>query len=199
LHFFRFVLSPGQRRLRRNMFCSKTEEYYFRSFLLEGDSLMLDGPSVAAALVRCGVTHVVWIPDSELGTWEPALSSTPELQLVRVCREGEAFAVAAGLLLGGKRAVVIIQCTGLFEAGDALRNVIHDMKLPLFAVIGVRSYYAHQQGKTSDSCPVFTEPIMRAWGIPYVVLDKRSSADDLVQEYQRSRTERRAGAVLIAE
>ena len=29
---------------------------------------MLDGPAVVAALKACGVTHVIWIPDSELGT-----------------------------------------------------------------------------------------------------------------------------------
>jgi sulfopyruvate decarboxylase TPP-binding subunit len=160
---------------------------------------MLDGPSVAAALKRCGVTHVVWIPDSELGTWEAALTSTDELTLIRVCREGEAFAVAAGLHLGGKKPVVMIQCTGLFEAGDALRNVLHDMKLPLFFVVGVRSYYAHQQGATADSCPVFAEPIMRAWQIPYAVLDNRHTADDLAAAYQESQSKQRAAAVLIAE
>src|SRR5436189_3844367 len=82
---------------------------------------MLDGPSVVAALKECGVTHVIWVPDSEVGTWEPALTGPDGLPLVRVCREGEAFGVAAGLYLGGKWPVVIIQCTGLFEAGDALR------------------------------------------------------------------------------
>ena len=33
---------------------------------------MLDGPSVVAALKSCGVTHAIWIPDTELGPWEPA-------------------------------------------------------------------------------------------------------------------------------
>src|SRR4029077_10619694 len=129
---------------------------------------MLDGPSVAAALKDCGITHVVWIPDSELGTWEPALTADPALQLIRVCREGEAMAVAAGLLLGGRQPVVVIQCTGLFEAGDALRNVVHDLKLPVFLVVGVRVYHAHRQGATDDTCPVFTEPILNAWQIPHV-------------------------------
>ncbi len=160
---------------------------------------MLDGPTIAAALKECGITHVVWIPDSELGTWEAALTSTDGLTLVRVCREGEAFAVAAGLWLGGKKPIVMIQCTGLFEAGDALRNVLHDMKLPLFIVVGVRSYYLHQQGATPDTCPVYTEPIMRAWQIPYVVLDNRNTAADLVAEYRKAVAEKRAGAVLIAE
>ncbi len=160
---------------------------------------MLDGPSITAALIRSDITHVVWIPDSELGTWDAALSAEKRLTLLRVCREGEAFALAAGLHLGGKKPIVMIQCTGLFEAGDALRNVLHDMNLPLFMVVGVRSYYLHQQGKTADTCPIFAEPIMRAWQIPYVVLDKNHSADDLAAAIQQSHAAKRAGAVLIAE
>jgi sulfopyruvate decarboxylase TPP-binding subunit len=160
---------------------------------------MLNGASVVAALKDCGITHVVWIPDSELGTWEPALSASSDIKLIRVCREGEAIAVAAGLLLGGQRPVVVIQCTGLFEAGDALRNVVHDMKLPLFMIIGLRSYYAYQQGTTRDTCPVFAEPILRAWQIAYVLLDRRNTATDLAAAYQKAQAEKRAGAVLIAE
>ena len=160
---------------------------------------MLDGPSVATALKSCGVTHVVWIPDSELGLWEAAFSADPGLQLVRACREGEAIAIAAGLLLGGKRPVVMIQCTGFFEAGDALRNVVYDLKLPLFLVVGVRSYYAHQQGATTDSCPVFTEPLLKAWQLLYRLLDRTSTADDLAAAYRQAWAEKRAGAVLLAE
>jgi len=160
---------------------------------------MLDGPSVVAALRACGITHVVWIPDTELGAWEPALTADRSLSLIRVCREGEAFAVAAGLYLGGRKPIVLIQCTGLFEAGDALRNTIHDLKLPLFFVVGVRSYYAHKQGATADSCPVLTEPIMRAWQVPYVILERDNTAEDLATAYRQAQTERRAGAVLIAE
>ena len=160
---------------------------------------MLDGTTVVAALKECGVTHVIWIPDSELGTWEPALTGPGGLPLIRVCREGEAFGVAAGLLIGGQRPIVIIQCTGLFEAGDALRNVVHDLKLPVFFVVGVRSYYAHQQGASKDTCPIFTEPILRAWQIPYTLLDRRHSADDLAAVYRQAQADGRAAAVLIAE
>jgi sulfopyruvate decarboxylase TPP-binding subunit len=160
---------------------------------------MLDGPSVVAALKQCGVTHVVWVPDSTTGTWEAALAADPDLALVRVCREGEAVAVAGGLLLGGRSPVVVVQCTGLFEAGDALRNFVHDLKLPLFFVIGVRSYYAHKKGAGADTCPVFTEPVLRAWQVPYVLLEERHTAADLAAAYRQARAEGRAGAVLLAE
>ena len=160
---------------------------------------MFDGPSVASALKECGVSHIIWIPDSETGTWEPALSREPALSLVRVCREGEAIVLAAGLLLGGKQPLVVIQCTGLFEAGDALRNIVHDLKLPLILVVGVRSYFAHQQGKSADTCPVYTEPILKAWDVPYVLLGKDHTADDLAAAYRQFRSQNRAGAILIAE
>src|SRR5579859_183778 len=131
---------------------------------------MVSGPEITAILRRCGITHVVWIPDSELGTWDAALSSAPDLRLIRATREGEAIAIAAGLFLGGAKPLVVVQCTGFFEAGDAFRNVVHDLKLPLVFVIGLRGYHAHRGGRSSDTCPKFTEPILNAWGLPYAVL-----------------------------
>src|SRR5260370_36511238 len=117
---------------------------------------MFDGPSVVAALKSCGVTEVIWVPDSELGRWDAALSDGPDVRLIRVCREGEAVGVAAGLLLGGRRPLVGMQCTGLFEAGDSLRNFVHDLGLPLFFLVGGRSLRAHPQGRGARAAPVFT-------------------------------------------
>lgn len=160
---------------------------------------MLDGPSVVSALKEAGISHVAWLPDSEIGSWEAALLAEPTLRLIRVCREGEAIAVAAGLLLGGKKSVALMQCTGLFEAGDALRNVVHDLKLPLFLVVGVRSYNAYQRRESQDSCPVYTERIVQAWRIPYVLLDRHHSAVDILHTYRQAQSENRAGMVLLAE
>jgi sulfopyruvate decarboxylase TPP-binding subunit len=158
---------------------------------------MLDGFQVANALASAGATDVVWIPDSELGLWEAGLMK--HLRLLRVCREGEAMALAAGLLLGGRKPIVLIQCTGLFEAGDSLRNIIHDLKLPLFLIIGVRSYFAHQRGVSRDSCPVFTEPILQAWKIPYRILSQEHGLAELTAAYHENQAGSRASAVLIPE
>jgi len=160
---------------------------------------MLDGPSVAAALSACGITHVIWIPDSETGTWESSLSSHPNLRLLRVCRESEAIGIAAGLMLGGQRPVVVIQCTGLFDAGDALRNIVHDLKLPLFLIVGLRGYHAFQRRATRDTCPVFTEPVLKAWQISYTLFDEKNMATDLEAAIRDAQRQKRAGAVLLAE
>jgi sulfopyruvate decarboxylase TPP-binding subunit len=158
---------------------------------------MLDGFKVAEALAGAGATDVIWIPDSSLGLWEAGLQK--HLRLLRVCREGEAMTLAAGLLLGGRKPIIIIQCTGLFEAGDSLRNVIHDLKLPLFLIIGVRSYFDHQRGVSRDTCPVFTEPILQAWKIPYQVLVDDTGLDALATAYRSNQTDGVASAVLIPE
>jgi sulfopyruvate decarboxylase TPP-binding subunit len=131
---------------------------------------MFDPTAVVREFVSGGVTHVVWVPDSSLGPWETALQSSPDIQLIRPTREGEAIAIAAGLMLGRAKPLVIVQCTGLFEAGDALRNVVHDLQLPLKMIVGIRSYQNFLAGKGSDNCPTFTEPIIQAWQVPYRLL-----------------------------
>ena len=137
---------------------------------------MLDPAAAVAQIAAAGFTHVVWIPDTFVGPWESALTSSSQLKLIRPCREGEAIGIAAGLMLGSARPVVVIQCTGLFEAGDSLRNVVHDLHLPLKLIVGVRSYVAHRAGKTADNCPVFTEPVLSAWKVPYTVLAEPDEA-----------------------
>ena len=156
---------------------------------------MLDAETVADALCRLAVTHVVWLPDSQLGQWETELERSP-LQLVRVCREGEAWAIAAGLWLGGQHPLVMMQSTGLFESGDALRNVLFDLRLPLFALIGYRSYLVPA---SPDTAKQFTEPMLATWGIDYKVVRSAQDAGLLVDHYRDCAAAGKPGAVLIAE
>lgn len=159
---------------------------------------MFTGDQITALFTDLGVTHVVTVPDSTLGKWEPALESSDRLRVVRVCREGEAWAVAGGLHLGGATPIVMIQCTGLFESGDALRNVIHDWKLPIFSVIGYRSYL-DQENLPGDTCLVFTEPILDAWRIEYRLITTPDQIAVLREHYTLCRAAGVAGAALIAE
>ena len=47
-----------------------------------------------------------------------------------------------------------------------MRNVLHDWKLPIFSIIGYRSYL-NQDTLPGDTCLVFTEPMLDAWKIDY--------------------------------
>ena len=133
----------------------------------------MDCRAIVDALARADITHVVWLPDSEMGALEGLLDGRGDMRLVRVCREGEAMAIAAGLTVGGARPAVVIQSTGFFEAGDALRNVLHDCGLSLLLLIGYRGYRQHADPEQrADSAGRLLEPILSAWRIPYAVLEE---------------------------
>jgi sulfopyruvate decarboxylase subunit alpha len=156
------------------------------------------GQQIVGLLTELGITHVVGVPDSTIGQWDTALASAKSIHLVRACREGEAWEIAAGLHLGGARPLVLIQCTGLFESGDAIRNVVHDWKLPIYAVVGYRSYL-NQDTLPGDTCLVFTEPILDAWKIDYRLIKAPTQLDEIADHYRGCQRASTAGVALIAE
>jgi len=159
---------------------------------------VFSGAQIAELLGTLGVTHVVTVPDSTIGQWQPALEASDGIRLVRVCREGEAWQVAAGLHLGGAVPMVMIQCTGFFESGDALRNAVHDWKLPLFAMIGYRSYL-NQDTLPGDTCLTFTEPVLDAWRLDYKLITAPAQLGEIAEHFRTTRAAGRAGVALIAE
>ena len=158
---------------------------------------MFNAQQIATLLGRLAVTHVVTVPDSTIGQWDEAIAGRG-VRLIRVCREGEAWAVAAGLYLGGQRPLVLIQCTGFFESGDSLRNVIHDWKLPIPALIGYRSYL-NQETLPGDTCLLFTEPLLRAWSLDYRLVTAADQFEGMVAHLESCLAAGRAGVGLVAE
>jgi sulfopyruvate decarboxylase TPP-binding subunit len=157
---------------------------------------MFAGDEVEALFAELGITHVVWIPDTATGPWETALATSSRLRLIRVCREGEAWPLAAGLFLGGQSPLVLMQTTGLFESGDALRNVLFDLKLPIYAMIGVRNGLVPQ---SRDSAKTFTEPILRAWGLDCQWIMDAADKPKFVEHFRRCQTASLPGVALLAE
>ncbi|MEJ2216814.1 MAG: thiamine pyrophosphate-binding protein [Gemmatimonadota bacterium] len=163
-------------------------------------------------LVAEGVTHVVGLPDSISA---PLLERLPEhgLRLVRVTREGEAFAIASGLWLGGARPVVVLQNTALLESGDALRGTAMRMGVPLVALVTCRGY-AKLKGMGMDpagasrtrdtlvrpyidTAALFTEPTLAAWGVPFFLCEGAADLPRVHEAFDMARTEERPVALLL--
>jgi sulfopyruvate decarboxylase TPP-binding subunit len=141
----------------------------------------MSAAKVVAAMEDAGVTHVLGIPDNTSGPLFDALSGH-RIRLVIVTREGEAFAMASGLWLGGARPLVVVQNTGLLEAGDALRGTAMRMGAPLPFVVTGRGFAKMRAAGLGpgtprsrdlmtradvDSVALLTEPTLDAWGVPY--------------------------------
>ena len=85
---------------------------------------------------------------------------------------------------------------GLFESGDALRNVLFDLGIPLFALIGYRSYLVKD---SPDTAKKFAEPILNAWGLRYELINGPHDLPKLVEHYRVCQSAGTPGVALIAE
>lgn len=158
---------------------------------------MFTGVEVAGMLRSMGITHVLTVPDSTIGQWERDIEAGG-MRLIRVCREGEAWTIAGGLYLGGAAPLVLIQCTGLFESGDALRNTLHEWKLPIYSIIGYRSYL-NQENLPGDTSLVFTEPILAAWKLDVRFIQAREQLAEIGEHYRVCQSSGVPGVALVAE
>jgi sulfopyruvate decarboxylase subunit alpha len=142
----------------------------------------LSGSKTVDTVIGLGFSHVVMIPDAETRLLFDALWGRPEIQVVSPAREGEGVAIAAGLWVGGARPLLVLQNTGLMEAGDSLRGCGLGPKIPLRLLVGWRGYPGAMAGRLPiDSAFTYTEPILRAWGIPYRLLMAESDLGALAE------------------
>ena len=156
---------------------------------------ILHPASLVNELKKNNVSHVVWLPDSETNFLYNMMMEEPTLDLVPVCREGETMAVAAGLWVGGAKPVVLIQNTGVFEAGDSIRGLSLDLNQPLVMLIGYRGWT--RRGPTPDSAGRFIEHILHAWGINYYLVETDDDADRISIAFDEATRLNRPVGVLI--
>jgi len=173
-------------------------------------------------LADLGITHVVGLPDNTSAPLFSTLSTRggegdvgdgPRIRLITVTREGEGIALASGLWLGGARPAVVIQNTGLLEAGDGLRGTASRMGVPLLMLVTCRGYpKARARGLEPgeahvdrdllvrpdlDSVAFMTEQTLRAWGIPFIHVRDIADGGPIRRALTMAREEERPVAVLL--
>lgn len=168
--------------------------------------------AVLQALEDAGVTHVVGLPDNTSAPLFDALPGHPTLRLVSVTREGEAFALASGLWMGGASPLVVIQNTGFLESGDGLRGTATRMGAALPFVVTGRGYAKMAAAglgpdtertrqllidPAMDSVALMTEPTLRAWGIPYTVCAPGDDASRALRRLVAEAAERAQPTALL--
>jgi sulfopyruvate decarboxylase subunit alpha len=144
-----------------------------------------------------GVTHVVWLPDSETNWLYLLMKAEPTLTLVTVPREGLACAIAAGLAAGGAKPVILIQNTGLMESGDSMRGWLIGLELPVVLMVGLRGWTRH--GVTKDTAAIYTEPFLNAFRIDYYLVESDADASRIATAFEQARSTRRPVAVLVGD
>lgn len=164
----------------------------------DGSPAHLSPETVLGQLKKHGVTHVVWLPDSETNWLYLLMKAEPTLTLVAVPREGLAAPLAAGLAAGGKVPVILVQNTGLMESGDSIRGWLFGFEVPVVLIVGMRGWNRHGP-RTADTASLYTEPFLNAFRINYYMVESDADAPRISLAFEEAKQTRRPVAVLVGD
>ena len=132
-----------------------------------------------------GVRDVVYVPDNPLSFILDEFDRRyPSVRLVLATREEEAFGIAAGLYLGGRRPAVMLQSSGLGNSLNALTTLVVPYRIPMLMVVSMRG----DEGEWNPAqMPMgrAVRPILDAIGVPHTtvsVSDTVRAADPQVSD-----------------
>ena len=152
---------------------------------------------VLAEMKKHGITHVVWLPDSETNWLYTLMKADPSITLVPVAREGLAFSCAAGIYIGGGKPVILIQNTGLMESGDSMRGWTMGLNIPVVLMVGYRGYTRH--GVNKDTAATYTEPFLNAFHIQYYLVENSNDASRISVAFEEAQKTKRPVAILVGD
>jgi sulfopyruvate decarboxylase TPP-binding subunit len=159
--------------------------------------------SVAASAIHrelkaCGFTHAVTVPDTLQRHLLDAVRADAEMPLVTAATENEAVALAAGLWIGGREPVLIIQHAGLLACVNYLRGVGLDGGVPLVLLVGLFGRESDREPAESSSSMVrLAQPVLNALQIPWRLLDGPANLGHVRWAREDALAERRPAAALI--
>jgi sulfopyruvate decarboxylase subunit alpha len=117
------------------------------------------------ALREADVTIAAALPESHFKSLYHRLEDTEGIHYVPVSSESELPGIVCGAYLGGKRAVMIMENSGLRQACEALARLTRFglpmvMLMPFRGDLGEKNWWAHNHRETM-------EPLLEALKIPF--------------------------------
>lgn len=117
--------------------------------------LMIEG------LKEAGVTIVTALPESLLRGFYRAVAQDQDIRYIRVSNEADMPGILAGAYLGGKRAVMVMENSGLRQACEPIARFAFTHHMPLVMLMAFRgefgeyNWWGHAHAQTM-------EPILNA-------------------------------------
>ena len=129
----------------------------------------LSGENIIREIKASGIEFVISVPDitTSEGLLRP-LAKLTDPRLIRICKEDEGVGICAGLSFTGKRALLLIQQTGLLDSINAIRGIAVEYSLPICMMVGLLEKEVGVMPRQSKRYGVrIVEPILEAMGIGY--------------------------------
>jgi sulfopyruvate decarboxylase subunit beta len=133
----------------------------------------LSGAEIIDSLIAAKVEFVAAVPDitTSAGLLWP-LSRRREFRLVRVCKEDEGVSICSALSYCGRRSVLLMQQTGLFDSLNAVRGIAVAYKQPVCMMVGLLGKEPNLSPRESKNYSVrIVEPVLQAMEVDYVCIE----------------------------
>jgi len=151
-----------------------------------------------AGLKQAGVSVACFLPDSLMKELYPALVLHQDIRAIPVTNEGEGAAICGGVWLSGKRAVLVMENSGLRAAAEPLARLGLGAGIPVVMIMSYRgdlgepNWWAIPHGITM-------EPMLKAMRIPYRVVRKACEVRTAIRDaYVTACTSKYHAAVILS-
>lgn len=145
------------------------------------DKAMIEPTAFLAALKSHGVTSILSLPCSSFAGLLQAVDADPELEHLLMTSEAEGVGIAAGCWLSGLAPAVLIQNSGFADAINPICSLLDTFRIPVPFFVSVRGGYGVADEPQHDILGSQFEAIVRALGLPLVVLpDDGAAAAEVV-------------------
>lgn len=149
------------------------------------------------------ITHVTTVPDYAQLSLQMRLEEgyLPDTRVMRCCTEDQAVECSAGLWIGGKKAVVIMQNQGFYASINAIRAVGIDAKLPLVLMIGPWgrefSNLGQDPRQSRRRVVAMLEPLLATLGIKHWRMESAADLDNVSAAIDYAYTESAPTAITV--
>jgi sulfopyruvate decarboxylase subunit alpha len=159
----------------------------------------LDGAGIIREIKASRIEFVVSVPDivTSEGLLRPLARET-DPRLIRVCKEDEGVGICAGLSYCGRRSLLLIQQTGLFDSINAIRGVAVEYSLPICMMVGLLQKESGVPPRQSKRYGVrIVQPVLDAMGITYHEIEADADVDKIGPAIDAAYAEMRPVVLLI--
>ncbi len=162
----------------------------------------ISASAAVAALQRNAVDHVVTVPDwVQLSLHTQLQKGVPGIRLLNACSENQCVTVGAGLTIGGRKPILMMQNQGLYNCVNTLRAVCLDAHVPLVFLVGqFGREFANigQDPRQSRRTMVrIMEPMLDSIGVPYFRLDNDAHLSRMDEAYALAQERMNAVVLLV--
>lgn len=154
------------------------------------------------AFKRNGVDHFVTVPDwVQLSVHKHIEEGVPGIRLVTCCNEDQAVITSAGLRIGGKNPIVVVQNQGFHACVNATRAIGLDANIPIVFLIGQFgrefSNFGGDQQKSRAWIVRLVRPIAESMHMPCYLLETETDMPKFDEAFKVALDEKRPVAVVV--